>query len=98
MTASAENNLGRAPLEVKLSSQGTFDKDANDQLNYEWRLIDAAQPAAAPVVLSKEASPSVTIDKPGVFNVELVVTTAADHHVRPACRWSLAMTVPTCDF
>lgn len=39
--ATAENNIGKAPLAVKLSSQGSFDKDAGDELAYEWRAVKA---------------------------------------------------------
>lgn len=72
--ASAENNIGKQPLDVKLSSKGSFDKDAGDELKYEWRMIKAAEPNAPPKILSHEANPTVKFDQPGVFNVELVVT------------------------
>ncbi|MFO0870342.1 MAG: carbohydrate-binding protein [Pirellulales bacterium] len=71
----AENNLGRPPLVVALSSQGTVDKDADDQLSFEWRVYRAAEGAAAkPRVVSREPQPRVTFEEPGVYNVELVVT------------------------
>lgn len=76
VVASTENNIGKAPLQVTLSSKGTFDKDSGDSLSYEWRLINTADPSAAPQKLSTEASPVVTIDRTGVFNAELVVTDA----------------------
>lgn len=76
VVASTENNIGKAPLQVTLSSKGTFDKDSGDSLSYEWRLINTADPSAAPVKLSTEASPVVTIDQTGIFNAELVVTDA----------------------
>ncbi|HTN76183.1 MAG TPA: PQQ-dependent sugar dehydrogenase, partial [Pirellulaceae bacterium] len=72
--ASAENNLGKQPLAVALSSKGSFDKDARDELKYEWRVTKAGETAAAPVVLSREANPTLTFDKPGIYNVELVVS------------------------
>ncbi|MFN9717905.1 MAG: PQQ-dependent sugar dehydrogenase [Planctomycetota bacterium] len=74
VVASTENNIGRSPLQVKFSSKGTFDKDANDTLTYEWRLINTANPAAAPLKLSTDSNPVVTIYETGVFNAELVVT------------------------
>jgi cytochrome c len=72
--ASAENNLGKEPLAVSLSSKGTFDKDASDELKYEWRVTRASEPNAAPKVASSEPNPTITFDQPGVYNVELVVT------------------------
>lgn len=87
VVASAENNIGKQPLAVVLSSQGTYDKDAGDELKFEWRVTradsksqdSAAGTAAesstsAPVVASREQNPTVTFDQPGVYNVELVVT------------------------
>ncbi|MFN8857873.1 MAG: PQQ-dependent sugar dehydrogenase [Planctomycetaceae bacterium] len=75
--AAAENNIGKHPLAVKLTSQGSLDKDPEDSLAYEWRLIQAANPTARPQVLSTEPNPTITIDQPGVYNLELVVT---DNH------------------
>jgi cytochrome c len=72
--ASAENNLGKEPLAVSLSSKGTFDKDASDELKYEWRVTRASEPNAAPKVASSEPNPTITFDQPGVYNVELLVT------------------------
>ena len=74
--ATADNNIGRHPLTVTLSSEGSFDKDG-DELKYEWRLINTLDPAAPPTVLSSDPDASVTISDPGVFNVELVVTDPA---------------------
>jgi cytochrome c len=78
--ANAENNIGKEPLAVSLSSKGTFDKDAGDVLKYEWRMTRATDPnlpptpSSAPTLLSTDPNPTVMFDKPGVFNVELVVT------------------------
>lgn len=72
--ASAENNIGKEPLEVALSSKGTRDKDQGDTLKYEWRVIRATEPNAVPKVVSNEANPKIKFDQPGVFNVELLVT------------------------
>lgn len=71
--ARAENNIGKHPLTVALSSEGSFDKDG-DQLTYEWRLINTLDPGAVPAIVANEPSASVTIKNPGVYNVELVVT------------------------
>lgn len=85
--ASAENNIGKQPLAVVLSSKGTFDKDADDELKYEWRVTRAKAEApesvgdtpaessvSSPVVASREPNPTVTFEQLGVYNVELVVT------------------------
>ena len=48
VVASVENNIGKEPLTVSVSSVGTFDKDAGDKLKYEWRLINTADQQAAP--------------------------------------------------
>lgn len=71
--ATAENNIGRAPLEVKLSSAGTSDKDG-DALKYQWFAIEAGNPNASRKLLSEEAHPEVRFENAGVYNVELVVT------------------------
>ncbi len=72
--ASVENNIGKEPLEVKLSSAGTSDKDANDTLRYEWRVFRATDLNELPKTVSTEANPTVTFAEPGVFNAELIVT------------------------
>ncbi len=72
--ASVENNIGKQPLAVALSSKGSFDKDTGDALRYEWRALRSTELDRAPRVISKEANPTVTFDDPGVYNVELVVT------------------------
>lgn len=74
VVASVENNIGKEPLLVSLSSKGSFDKDTGDALKFEWRLLKTTEPNAIPKTISTEPSPTVTIDQPGVYNVELVVT------------------------
>jgi len=71
--AAAENNIGRHPLIVSLSSAGSFDKDGDD-LTWEWRLINTLTPDAVPQTVSTEPNASITISEPGVYNVALVVT------------------------
>ncbi len=72
--AKAENNIGRPPLTVALSSDGSSDKDADDAISWEWRLIDTTNPASVPKVVSKEAHTTITIEQPGIYNAELIVT------------------------
>lgn len=87
--ARAENNIGRHPLAVKLSSEGTFDKD-DDTLDYQWQIIRATEPATgddgpgakpAPVqsrmLASREPHPTLSFTEPGIYTVELVVRDAA---------------------
>lgn len=77
--ASAENNVGRQPLSVRLSSEGTFDRDGDDGLEHEWRVIRATAadaPPAAPRTVSREPHPTITFDEPGVYTVELLVRDA----------------------
>ncbi|PQO31395.1 glycosyl hydrolase [Blastopirellula marina] len=71
--ASAENNTGKQPLAVKLSSEGTRDKDGDD-LQYAWYAYRAGEEKPTPKLLSNEANPLVTFKEAGVFNVELKVT------------------------
>ena len=75
--ATAENNVGRHPLQVRLSSAGSTDRDGDEGLAYEWRVTRAAaegEPAPVPTVASREASPTLCFDLPGVYTVELVVS------------------------
>lgn len=82
--ASAENNLGQCPLEVRLSSQGSSDKDTDDELSFEWRLVQAAdseqkESGTSPdsgrvITVSRDPMPVLTINEPGIYNAELIVT------------------------
>lgn len=74
--AIAENNVGRAPLNVRLSSAGTADKDG-DSLKYQWYSIEAGKEVAERQLISEEANPEVVFEKNGTYNVELVVTDPA---------------------
>ena len=80
VTGSAVNNIGKEPLAVTFSSEGTFDKDDGDVLSYEWRAIPMATGSAAgPAVsggrvISDDPNPTVEFTDPGVYTVELAVT------------------------
>ncbi len=74
--ATATGNIGRHPLTVSLSAKGSADRDL-DELSYEWRLIDTANPQQPHQVLATSAEADVVIETPGIFNVELVVTDPA---------------------
>ena len=75
--ASVKNNVGREPLVVELSSEGSFDKDEDDALQYEWVRVEGQGDQATRTTISRAANPSVTFEKPGVFTVELLVTDQA---------------------
>lgn len=66
--AKADVTVGGLPLTVNFSSEGTFDYDKADQLEYEWRITDPF------VINSKEKNPTFTFTQPGKYPVILVVT------------------------
>ncbi len=72
--ASATNHIGKAPLKVRLSSEGTRDKDPNDKLTYRWVAVAADKSERQ---LSTAANVEATFDQPGIYNVQLTVTDAA---------------------
>jgi len=74
--ATAKNHIGKAPLKVALSSEGTLDKDPKEKLTYRWRIATGIV-GGDDRVIATEANPTVTFDKPGIYNVELTVTDAA---------------------
>jgi cytochrome c len=78
--ASASPEAGREPLAVSLSSLGSKDYEGSP-LRFEWRLFESA--GASPTnaglrtvdrLLSTEANPRVTIDKPGNYVIQLTVS------------------------
>ncbi|MBI1369275.1 MAG: carbohydrate-binding protein [Planctomycetes bacterium] len=64
-SAKATNNIGKTPLTVTLSAEGTTDADA-DPLTYQWLRTDNGQTVDG-------MNATMTFDKPGVYNVQLVV-------------------------
>jgi cytochrome c len=66
----ASRTVGRAPLTVKFSSEGTFDHDPGDRLTYAWSFTGTNQ------VHSNDPNPSFTFDKPGVYRPRLTVSDA----------------------
>ena len=71
--AAVENNIGPVPLKVRLSGRGTHDRDGEDTLTYEWRLISAADPQAQPRVLGTGLEIEAEIAEAGVYTAELMV-------------------------
>ncbi len=65
--ASATGNIGRAPLKAVFSSAGSTDKDAGDELRFEWRTKSGGE------VVSTEPNPELRFDENGVYSVELTV-------------------------
>lgn len=71
--ASSSVSGGAIPLKVNLSSAGTKDYDG-DKLQYEWKVSPAT--GGTPQTF-KEANPTVTLDKAGVYHATLTVTDPA---------------------
>jgi cytochrome c len=65
--ASADVTVGKQPLTVHFSSEGTYDKDEGDALTYAWSFTGKG-------VDSTEAKPSFTFAAPGTYQATLTVT------------------------
>ncbi len=71
--AKAENAVGREPLTIQLSAEGSSDKDG-DKLSYQWKAVRSIADAKTEIVLSTSERCEATLDVPGVYTVELLVT------------------------
>lgn len=69
--ASASKTGGAIPFSVAFSSKGTKDYDG-DALKYSWAITSNGSPAKT----LNQPNPTVTFDKPGVYQVTLTVTDA----------------------
>lgn len=70
--AAAENNIGKQPLAVKLSSQGSFDKDPDDQVTYLWRAFRASTSGpASNDAAAQGSSPTATPSAAPAAPIEL---------------------------
>lgn len=67
VVALADNLTGAVPLKVNFSSKGTMDYDG-DKLTYVWEVKNKASKR-----VFKTENPSVTFDKPGIYEVTLTV-------------------------
>ena len=67
VVALADNLTGAVPLKVNFSSKGTMDYDG-DKLTYLWEVKNKASKR-----IFKTENPSVTFDKPGIYEVTLTV-------------------------
>ena len=70
--AKAEGNIGREPLTVKLSAQGSTDKDG-DQLAYQWKSIRTEATQRTERILGMTESTEALFTQPGSYTVELEV-------------------------
>jgi cytochrome c len=70
--AKVDKPAGALPLTVNFSSEGTTDFDSYDKdaLKYEWSVKSDNGFAKS----MTEANPSMTFDKPGIYNVSFTVT------------------------
>ncbi|MEZ6086430.1 MAG: carbohydrate-binding protein [Pirellulaceae bacterium] len=74
--ASLLNDVGREPLTVELSAEGSHDKDG-DSLTYQWAMFrnGVENPKREVVATGKQGE--ITFDRPGVYTIELTVTDAS---------------------
>jgi cytochrome c len=71
--AKSVNDVGREPLRVELSGDGSWDKDG-DALQYRWTAIRAGVPGAERELLGESPQVVAEFDTPGVYTVELTVS------------------------
>lgn len=69
--ASVTPALGAAPLRIALDGSASFDRNPEDVLTYAWTLY---RPDGSSTSVSREHTAEVTIEEPGEYDVELVVT------------------------
>ncbi len=70
--AKAKNDVGREPLVVELSAQGSHDKDG-DTLSYQWTSIRSGVSPPQRQVIATTADATVEFDEPGVYTIELEI-------------------------
>ena len=70
--AKAEGNIGREPLTVKLTAQGSTDKDG-DKLAYQWKAIRTEATQRTERILGATESTEALFNEPGSYTVELEV-------------------------
>ena len=66
--ASANKTAGAVPLKVQLSADGSKDDDL-DPITYEWKITSQGKE----IQTFKQANPTVTFSKPGIYKVALQV-------------------------
>ncbi|TVQ00893.1 MAG: carbohydrate-binding protein [Planctomycetaceae bacterium] len=70
--AEVDNAVGREPLTVRLSGQGSTDKDG-DPLEYRWTYVQAGKEADGRQPIGDSVDTEFRFDQPGVYTVELEV-------------------------
>lgn len=70
--AKAKNDVGREPLSVELSAEGSSDKDG-DRLEYRWTAIRSGTVNIDRREIGNSRDVQVTFDVPGVYTIELEV-------------------------
>lgn len=86
---SADKKNGAVPLKVAFSSAGTMDYD-KDVLKYSWNFGKG-------LPLSKEANPTFTFKKTGIYDVVLTVTDAGGNVVKQSIKIKAGNTEPQVD-
>jgi cytochrome c len=74
VNASTDRSAGAVPLEINLSSEGTYDYDG-DRLSYEWRVVDEH---GNEIYKCNDPYDNLVLENPGIYKVYLRVS---DSHV-----------------
>ncbi len=74
--AKAFGNIGREPLSVKLSAEGSSDKHG-DSLSYQWKAIRTGSTQQTQRLLAKTEYAEAEFTEPGTYAVELEVSDSA---------------------
>ncbi len=95
--ASAENNVGREPLTVKLMGSASSDKD-QDRLSYRWTATRLVGDNRDSKVIANQADTSFTFNVPGAYTVELEVSDPAGRTHRTSLPVIVGNAKPKIDF
>ena len=74
--AKARGNIGREPLSVKLSAEGSSDKDG-DALSYRWKAVRTGSQQTEHRILATTEYAEAEFTEPGTYAVELEVSDSA---------------------
>lgn len=70
--AVVKNNIGREPLEIEMIASQSSDKDG-DPLKIQWDIVENRDNKTSRVTVGHSMELTTTIDKPGVYTIELTV-------------------------